>query len=165
LGKLSGELSFEAHRGLSAEIEALARSDSDRRLFLSAKCNIGRSARGLAYTIESCMITGGAEAPTILWESDYVNDNADQALTAEKDDIRLTARADAEDFLRQALADGPRPVKEIKGEAEDAGLTMRTVRRAKDDIGVRSRRQSYGGGGEGEWVWYLPSSSGAQSCG
>ena len=61
------------------------------------------------------------------------------------------ARAKAEAFLRQLLADGPIPARRIEAAAKDAGLAMRTIRRAKNWLGVKASKT----GLDGPWVWSL----------
>jgi hypothetical protein len=56
----------------------------------------------------------------------------------------------AEVFLQSLLATGPLPVKDIEAAAEGAGLSWRTVRRAKDRLGVRPSKSGLGG-----WSWSL----------
>ncbi len=56
------------------------------------------------------------------------------------------------DFLREVLGAGPVPSGKIEDEARKAGLAWRTVRRAKDQLGVRVRKTGVDGG----WVWSLP---------
>jgi putative DNA primase/helicase len=63
---------------------------------------------------------------------------------------RLTAAA----WLREQLADGPRPVRELQAEARDCGFAQRTLRRAREDLGLRAVRLS--GGGPASWHWQLP---------
>lgn len=60
-------------------------------------------------------------------------------------------RKDAEAFLREYLADGPRPSKDVMAEAKLLGLSERTLRTAKALAGVSSQRL----GREGSWNWYL----------
>lgn len=59
------------------------------------------------------------------------------------------ARDEAKDFLAKALADGPRPAKGLREEAEQEGITWATLRRAKKELGVLSYRLSV----PGEWWW------------
>jgi len=60
------------------------------------------------------------------------------------------ARGEAQDFLRDELANGPRPVKEIKAEAREAGITLTALRKAKDRI-CRACK----GGMQDGWYWEL----------
>jgi hypothetical protein len=64
-----------------------------------------------------------------------------------------TARDDAADFLRAMLADGPRLAKEVQAEARAAGITKRTLERAKKLLGVISSKAGLAAG----WQWSLPS--------
>ena len=58
------------------------------------------------------------------------------------------------DFLVQLLSSIPVSVEEIRSESKRAGYTWATIRRAKDEIGVRSKKGGFGK--TGEWFWYLP---------
>src|SRR5207245_1098180 len=62
---------------------------------------------------------------------------------------------DAEDFLREQLADGPRSSRDVKEAAEDAGVTPKTLRRARERLGVADRREA-----TGHTTWQLPSGTG-----
>lgn len=62
-----------------------------------------------------------------------------------------TSRAVAAEFVRRALADGPRPQADVVAEGVAAGLTARSVQRARRDAGVTSRKD----GMSGPWVWSL----------
>jgi putative DNA primase/helicase len=70
-------------------------------------------------------------------------------------------RTEAEDFLRDVLADGPRPSTEIEAEAKGAGISWRTVRRAQKALGIKPYRKAGAGDGLGKserWYWSLPGS-------
>jgi len=62
-------------------------------------------------------------------------------------------RERAAEFLREALAGGPRPVSELEKLAADRGMNWRTLERAKQAIGVVTEREKQG------WSWRLPSLS------
>ena len=66
-----------------------------------------------------------------------------------------SSRETAETFLRERLAGGPVPQREVKADAEGAGLAWATVRRAKDRLGVVAQRESHGRDGAGRWTWAM----------
>lgn len=53
-------------------------------------------------------------------------------------------------FLREELEDGPKPAKEVSDKAGAAGHAERTIQRAKDAIGIKSKKHKDG------WLWSLP---------
>jgi len=66
-----------------------------------------------------------------------------------------SAGTEAEEFLKEVLAAGPIPQKEVKGPADGHGLSRATVRRASKRLGVNAQRESTGTSGTGRWVWFL----------
>jgi hypothetical protein len=82
---------------------------------------------------------------------------ADQALQAADDRGGYGgAGADAEEFLREALAGGAVAVIDLKADAKEAGLSWATIRRAKDRLGIVAKRESHGRDGGGRWTWAMP---------
>ena len=80
---------------------------------------------------------------------------ANDALAADvAGDSNRSAIEEAEEFLRDLLSAGPISAKDVKAEANSAGLTWATVRRAKDRMGIKPRREGFSG--DGVWVWELP---------
>jgi putative DNA primase/helicase len=78
--------------------------------------------------------------------------SADDVLAASTGSGSAPARGDAEDFLREMLADGPITMKKIEADALDVGLAWKTVYRAKTTLGVKSIKTGVNGG----WEWSLP---------
>ena len=66
----------------------------------------------------------------------------------------MIGHEDAISFLEETLRDGAVPAKQIQGDAKDEGISASTLQRAKEKVGVVSRRQGFGG--DGKWVWELP---------
>ncbi|MCC6489635.1 MAG: AAA family ATPase [Candidatus Hydrogenedentes bacterium] len=62
---------------------------------------------------------------------------------------------DAEDFLATYLADGPRKQTEILSEATRRGIASKTLRRARETLGVKPRKAGVPGA-EQFWTWELP---------
>jgi hypothetical protein len=67
-------------------------------------------------------------------------------------------KAQALNFLRELLANGPLPSVEVQQRAEAAGFKWSMIRRAKHKLGIEAQRRSEGFGGDGQWVWALPTS-------
>lgn len=64
----------------------------------------------------------------------------------------------AQEFVRAALAAGPRPAAEVRAEAAKAGIAERTLERAQQEVGVvHLRVNERGSRGAGTWTWQLPS--------
>lgn len=132
------------------------KGDPDRRLFLPVKNNIAPDAGGLGYRIKPGREGG---CPVVEWEPDRVDLSADDALSVDRGggDGR-TERDDAADWLRELLADGPRPARDVLAHAIAAGFSKRTIDRAKPIARVRVRKETFGGG----WQWELVAPEGCQ---
>jgi hypothetical protein len=61
------------------------------------------------------------------------------------------------EFLRNLLAGGSRPVKEIEEEAKAAGVSRMTLRRARESLEIVPKKKGYF---PGEWHWELPQKEG-----
>lgn len=66
-------------------------------------------------------------------------------------DEQKTERSKARDFLRDILKSGPRLIEDIKAHADNLNIKFMTLRRAKKDLDVRSRKRS-----DGKFEWVLP---------
>ncbi len=129
------------------------KDDSERRFMLPVKSNLVREPTGVAYRIESREQGAIGDVGVIAWEPEPITMSADDVLAAELDrkgDGR-TAVDEAAEWLRDVLAAGSVPVSRVKVEAEGAGLSWSTIRRAKTKLGVKPRKGSFGGG----WDWSL----------
>lgn len=81
---------------------------------------------------------------------------ADMLLAPRQGQEDRNAEDEAASWLEEMLSDGPVPARDIKRAAGDAGLSWRTVERAKARLSVRSGRSSMGNTGAGAWLWELP---------
>jgi hypothetical protein len=75
-------------------------------------------------------------------------------MAADNEGDRGNAREEAKQFLRDTLANGPRPVKDILRDAKDADIAEKTLRRAKDDLGITKAKEGFSD--SGRWLWQLP---------
>ena len=64
-----------------------------------------------------------------------------------------SARDEAVELLRAELNKGPKPVPKLRAAAHAAGVSWRTMERAKKQLGVTTTKQGFD---EGVWVWKLP---------
>jgi putative DNA primase/helicase len=133
--------------------------DDARRLFLPVKNNLAAKGEGLSFRIEQCSLENGLYPSVIHW-GDVVTQTADEILAATADVADSPRRTEAEDFLRSSLADGPKPTKDIEAEAKGAGISWRTICRAKTALGVEAKPKSAPRDGDGppinRWYWNLP---------
>ena len=136
-------------------VAAKVRSDDgeDRRILARAKSNIGPDDGGLTYSLEQCEPLPGIQASRVSWGA-AVQGSARELLTdpSEQDGEGESSRSEAADFLREVLADGPVPSKEVQRQAREAGVPWITVRRAADDLAVLKKK----GGMTDGWYWSLP---------
>ena len=134
--------------------------DENRRLFLPVKNNLAPLGKGLAFRLEQRLVADGIVGSWVAWETETVTITADQALQAADDrGGGGGAGADAEEFLREALAGGALAVIDLKADGKEAGLSWATIRRAKDRLGVVATRESHGRDGAGRWTWAMPLSA------
>jgi putative DNA primase/helicase len=96
---------------------------------------------GLAYRLKQTIIGDpgeGVVASRVKWEANHVSITANEALAAEWASCsdKAASREEAESFLSELLGKGPKPTKDARAEAETAGLSWATVRRAKDRLGI-----------------------------
>ena len=65
---------------------------------------------------------------------------------AARPQVNDRALVEAMEFLRSALASGERPAADVLREADEAGIAEITLRRARKEMGVRTRREGFGKG-------------------
>jgi hypothetical protein len=73
-------------------------------------------------------------------------------------DLR-TAREEVTEFLIEVLAEGPRPAVEVFEEAAKLRISPATLRRAKRDLRVRSKKEG------DQWMWNPQTASVARAMG
>lgn len=132
-----------------------AGADGTRRI-LASRGNLAPPQPALLYEIESCEVEHDGEAlPTSRLRYLGESDIASHDLLAPPEPEERTERDEAEDWLRDVLGDGPMPAREVTAEAREAGISERTLRRARTALGIEPRREG-GIGSKGRWVWELP---------
>lgn len=123
-------------------LAAEAPRDPERRVLVTVKNNLGPQAAGM------CFRMGGDDiAARVEWlgETDLT---ADGVLGAHAE--RSSALSEAIRFLETELGSGPMPAREVLKRAREAGVSGRTLDRAK--VGrVVSQKTSF----DGAWMWHL----------
>lgn len=126
-----------------------------RRLFLHAKNNLAPAPQGLAFHLEQRIAGDGIVASRVLWDAKPVEITANEALAADAIGPETrTAKAEAMEFLRAALADEPVPAAEVNRMARDHGLTAKAIRSAREALSVKIERDGFGPGSKS--LWSLP---------
>jgi hypothetical protein len=147
---------------------AIDDSDNGRKLLVRAKNNLAcRDAAGtLAYRFNSKTVgldPGKSNAPIIApyveFDPGYVDVTATEAMHAASEFKSPGARERAKTLLRDLLAGGPVPQKEIEELAKAEDIGARTLRTAKKELRIRSTKQP-----DGTWVWGLPEGDGIKDA-
>lgn len=123
--------------------------DDTKRVLAPVKANICAAAATLAYRLDA----GG-----LAWDAEPVAGVDVDALLSSPMDRQ--ERREADEWLRQALADGPRLSREIEAAAEQAGIPRRTLFRAKARLQIEAERIG-GLGRGGKWYCNLPGAKSA----
>ena len=157
LERVTGSLAFGALARIVLATAKIIDGETSRRIFCRAKSNIGLDDGGFEYSLNQKEIDGhpGLFSSYVLW-GNAVEGSA-RELLAEPDNRESgeqdgTALDDAKDFLKELLADGELPQKQIEIDAKGASHSMRTVRRAKNELGIKSNKRKL----DGCWYWRLP---------
>jgi putative DNA primase/helicase len=154
LMRVNGSMAFVA-AARAAYFVGSDPTDKTRRLFLPMKNNLGPDSTGLAFRIEGATVdstAGPLETSRVAWESEAVTLTADEAMQAETTPQDTSALAEAIDWLRETLAEGPKPASEIFKLASANGISKGTLNRAKSELGIKPAKAGMGGG----WTWSLP---------
>jgi hypothetical protein len=122
-------------------------SRGSRRVLAQIKNNLGPQAQSLSLGIEAVGQTSAARI-AFIGESKFTGED----LLTPGEQSRRSKRATARELLRELLDRGPQPVTELLAAAAEIGVSETTLNRAKEDLGVRAEKASFGGG----WLWSLP---------
>jgi archaellum biogenesis ATPase FlaH len=118
--------------------------DPERRILAANKHNLSRPAPSLAFRIGeapngAARVEWGGTSP--LTARDILKEPADPE--------QKSALSEAKEFLLQHLTEGLVAAEEVKEDARGAGISERTLKRAKKEMGVGSRKRGD--------VWYWES--------
>jgi AAA domain len=116
------------------------------------KNNLAKTLPGIGYRVVSDDLY---ECPLIVWQG-VVHIDADTLLRGHDSRRDAEVRAEAEELLRDLLSDGPVRVADAKKLLADAGISVSTIQRAKQRLGIRSVRERDEQGKTIGWMWQFP---------
>lgn len=162
--RLTGSLAFGAlARVVLVAAKHQEEGDDGRtvRLFCRAKSNIGPDDGGFEYDLHQAELKThpGIFASSVLWGEAVQGAARELLATADAtgDDGEGGTLADAKRFLADLLADGPLPTKAIKADADGAGYSWATIRRAQKALGIEPVKEGgHFGTNKQQWVWRMP---------
>jgi len=137
---------------VAAKVKAEAADDGqeqDRRILARSKSNIGPDDGGHEYGLEQTEVLGGIQASRIAWGK-AVQGSARELLTDPTEEHDESY--DVAGFLRGLLSDGPMSAKDIFKDADGAGYSRDSIKRASLRMGIEKRKTGMKGG----WEWALP---------
>jgi hypothetical protein len=162
LSRFTGSMAFVAAARAGFLVVPDAEDENGgRRLFLPAKNNIAKKLPGLAFTVQGVTLPNEIETSRIEWCPGEVNVSADEALYGANggDEDKSGAKREVDEFLSELLHDGERSAKWLLKEARDYGISDKLLRKSKERLGVRSRKDGMGGG----WLWSLATAEDAET--
>jgi hypothetical protein len=116
--------------------------DPESRALIHIKSNVGALGRALGYAIDG--------EGRFSWTGESTITAFDLLASPEGPDRKLT---EATQWLSEKLKAGSVEQREIREQAEAAGISYRTLQRAKTALKICSRKAAFGSG----WLWWLPS--------
>ena len=125
--------------------------DPERRILAANKHNLSKAAPSLAFRV----VTAPNGAARVAWGG-ISSLSAGDILREPADPEQRSAFSEARDFLSKELADGRVAAELVKKDARSAGVSERTLKRAKRALGVGSEKE-----GDGTWSW-VPRDEGAE---
>lgn len=125
------------------------RENPCRRLWLPIKNNLAEDRTGFAYSLSGAPTDLG-DIVAVTWETDPIDDDADEAVEITHRGKQPDASNAALAYLQDALKAGALySVDVIDGRPD--GVSSRTLKRAKQELGVISTKST-----DGRWLWSLP---------
>jgi hypothetical protein len=125
-------------------------NDKKSRILATVKSNLCPTPPSVCYTLEEA--PGGVAS--VLWEGVSPH-NADALVTAPPNQEARSALDVAKEFLRVELGGGPQPTKTINKLARENGISLKTLERARAELGVIARPGGFGK----RWVLEFPPQS------
>jgi RecA-family ATPase len=134
-----------------------ANPDDERsKIMANVKMNLAEKPPAMKYRLQAEQVTfEGAiiETVRVTWEGTSQH-TAKSILAEAETEEDCNALMGAENFLTEFLGDRPKGSKKVKLEAKAAGISERTLFRAKDLLAVKAKHCGFAK--DGKWEWELP---------
>jgi putative DNA primase/helicase len=138
--RVSGSVGFVA---LARSVLLVAREeDTGRRAVVAIKHNLCAESPAVEFEI-------GDEG--FRWVGEVTDLDAGRLLAGAPTPEDRSEREEAEDFLRDALANGARRSRHLEADASEQGIATKTLKRARKQLGVRAEQLTTGPNGRNEW--------------
>ena len=125
--------------------------DKAQRALVQTKNNLAPFGPAIGFKIED----------GCFWWTGESTLTAGRILSISGDEEQRSAQDEAVDFLRSALAEGERQISDVTHEGRAAGITDKPFRRARERLGIKTRREGKAGNQKSDWS--LPSDAPATS--
>jgi hypothetical protein len=119
------------------------------------KSNVSALAASLSYEVESVVLPGDDRVETARLRLNGESDHSGHDLLDAPRGEERSALDEAIEFLSAELSDGERESREVRAAARAAGVSDRTLDRAKRELRVDAQRVG-GAAAAGYWIWTLP---------
>lgn len=144
--RISGAMDFAA-AARSILVVGRDPQDHEKRVLASIKLSVGREPPAQGFVI--------GDDGTLMWTGP-TDVNPTDLMDGESQEVSQ-AKAEAVDYIRDELANGPKPSGEIFAEGRAAGITEKTLRRAAKTLGINRNDGTMYRDGDGPWMWCLRS--------
>lgn len=115
-------------------------NDPTRRILAPQKAKTTRDRLSLGYRIDTVETPDAGAQPRIIWDESPTAVTADEAIRASEAASAAGELAFALAWLRQKLADGPVLSRQLKADAQRAGIAPTTLQRAAKTSNVVARK-------------------------
>ena len=152
LERVTGSLAFGAVARIVFGVDRNKDAEgNEQRIFCRLKSNLGIDTGGFVYEIEQAEAKPGFPATRAKFGAAVEGAARDLFAPMDEGEDAAPALNEAKKFIRDALADGPKPSQELEKEALKGGIAKATLRRARNALGVSCQKRKL----TGIWEWQL----------
>lgn len=149
--RASGSTAFIDAVRIAAMVDGDPSDPKGEYVFKVVKSNIEEKPDGIAYRI---LAVPEHNTARVEWEAPEEERGVKEDATPTSTAARPRSEKQSVTFLRNALANGERPVTEVYEEGKAAGFSKKEIRTARKNLGVESRKDGFGK--DGKYFLSLP---------